>query len=111
MDFQHGINTAVNKVRQAFGDDAENPRFIETLPRIGYRFIARVDVVGANGTGSELGMQPLSYPQGKPPAGYLRKRRRLAPVAGALVALLAIAALALFSSSFSGRHTDEPRKL
>jgi DNA-binding winged helix-turn-helix (wHTH) protein len=111
VDFEHGINTAVNKVRQAFGDDAENPRFIETLPRVGYRFIARVDVVEANGTGSELGMQSLSYPRGRPPARYLQKRRNVTAVAGALIALLATAALALFSPSFSGRHTDEPRKL
>jgi DNA-binding winged helix-turn-helix (wHTH) protein len=39
VDFEHGINTAVNKLRQALGDEAENPRFIETLPRVGYRFM------------------------------------------------------------------------
>src|SRR5208283_3383612 len=45
VDFEHSINTAVNKLRAALGDDAENPRFIETLPRHGYRFIAPVEVV------------------------------------------------------------------
>jgi Tol biopolymer transport system component/DNA-binding winged helix-turn-helix (wHTH) protein len=39
VDFEHSLNTAVKKLRQAIGDTAENPRFIETLPRIGYRFL------------------------------------------------------------------------
>jgi Tol biopolymer transport system component/DNA-binding winged helix-turn-helix (wHTH) protein len=40
VDFEHGLNKAINKVREALGDDADNPRFIETLPRRGYRFLA-----------------------------------------------------------------------
>ena len=39
VDFEHGLNTAVNKVREALRDSASNPRFIETLPRRGYRFV------------------------------------------------------------------------
>ena len=39
VDFEHGLNKAINKVRDALGDDADNPRFIETLPRRGYRFL------------------------------------------------------------------------
>jgi TolB-like protein len=42
VDFDHGLNTAVNKLRTALGDSADNPRFIETLPRKGYRFIGQV---------------------------------------------------------------------
>ncbi len=42
VDFDHGLNTAVNKLRRALGDSAENPRFIETLPRKGYRFVGQV---------------------------------------------------------------------
>ena len=42
VDFEHGLNFAVNKVREALGDNRENPRYIETLPRRGYRFIAPV---------------------------------------------------------------------
>ncbi len=45
VDFEHGLNKAINKLREALGDDAENPRFIETLPRRGYRFIAPVEAV------------------------------------------------------------------
>src|SRR5438067_2610152 len=42
VDFEHGLNKAINKVREALGDVADNPRFIETLPRRGYRFLAPV---------------------------------------------------------------------
>ena len=42
VGFDEGINTTIRKLRLAFGDSAENPRFIETLPRRGYRFIAPV---------------------------------------------------------------------
>jgi cholera toxin transcriptional activator len=42
VDFDHGLNTAVNKLREVLGDSASSPRFIETLPRRGYRFIGDV---------------------------------------------------------------------
>jgi TolB-like protein/Tfp pilus assembly protein PilF len=41
VDFEHSLNAAVKRLRAALGDDAENPRFVETVPRRGYRFIAR----------------------------------------------------------------------
>ena len=40
VDFEHSLNAAVKRLRAALGDDADNPRFVETLPRRGYRFIA-----------------------------------------------------------------------
>src|SRR5262245_17246214 len=43
VDVDHNLNTAINKIREALGDSAESPRFVETLPRRGYRFIATVD--------------------------------------------------------------------
>jgi Tol biopolymer transport system component/DNA-binding winged helix-turn-helix (wHTH) protein len=43
VDFDSGLNAAVNRVREALGDSAENPRFVETLPRRGYRFIGQVE--------------------------------------------------------------------
>lgn len=45
VDFEHGLNFAINKIRESLGDDAEAPRHIETLPRRGYRFIAPVTPV------------------------------------------------------------------
>jgi len=46
VDFDHSLNTAVNKIRDVLGDSASSPRFIETLARRGYRFIATVQVEG-----------------------------------------------------------------
>ncbi len=43
VDFDHSLNIAINRIRQALDDSAENPRFVETLPRRGYRFIAPVE--------------------------------------------------------------------
>ena len=45
VDFDHGLNKAISKVREALGDSAENPRFIETVASRGYRFLADVAVV------------------------------------------------------------------
>jgi TolB-like protein/DNA-binding winged helix-turn-helix (wHTH) protein len=45
VDFDHGLNNAINRLRETLGDSAENPRFLETLPRRGYRFIAAVESV------------------------------------------------------------------
>jgi Tol biopolymer transport system component/DNA-binding winged helix-turn-helix (wHTH) protein len=42
VDFDHGLNAAVNKLREALSDSVETPRYVETLPRRGYRFVARV---------------------------------------------------------------------
>ena len=43
VDFDHGINFSINSIRRALGDTAEKPRYIETLPRRGYRFIGTVE--------------------------------------------------------------------
>src|SRR5215467_6772102 len=45
VDFDTGLNSAIKKLRDVLGDSAERPRYIETLPRRGYRFIASVDHV------------------------------------------------------------------
>jgi DNA-binding winged helix-turn-helix (wHTH) protein len=42
IDFEHGLNTCMRQVRAALNDQADGPRFIETVPRVGYRFIASV---------------------------------------------------------------------
>ena len=48
VNFEHGLNAAVKRLRQALNDSADNPRFVETLPRRGYRFIAPMQVVAAS---------------------------------------------------------------
>src|SRR5580765_1319500 len=49
VDVERNLNTAINKIREVLGDSAESPRYLETLPRRGYRFIAPVHI----GAGSE----------------------------------------------------------
>jgi len=43
VDFENGLNNAVKRIRGALGDSADSPRFVETLPRLGYRFISTID--------------------------------------------------------------------
>lgn len=61
VDYDHSLNTAVNKLREALSDSADNPRFIQTIPRRGYRFIANVDVLTNGGTKSPDG-EPKTDP-------------------------------------------------
>jgi DNA-binding winged helix-turn-helix (wHTH) protein/Tol biopolymer transport system component len=67
VDFEHGINTAVKKLRQALEDSAERPRFVETLPRIGYRFMVPVEWTN-NRSGISLlpNVVPISPPETPP---------------------------------------------
>jgi TolB-like protein/DNA-binding winged helix-turn-helix (wHTH) protein/Tfp pilus assembly protein PilF len=72
-DFDQAVNIAIAKLRSAFGDSAENPRFIETVPKHGYRFIAEVSVVDFDvhprKPEREIGIQPgtdSEHPQGAP---------------------------------------------
>jgi eukaryotic-like serine/threonine-protein kinase len=94
-DFDHAVNVAVGKLRTALGDTADNPCFIETVPRRGYRFVAKlenppVEIAPPKGPAT-------SAPPNAPPPG----RRR------ALVALLAIvvAAILVGLGVLLGRHT------
>src|ERR1700726_1149566 len=47
VDFDHGLNKTINKIRDALSDSAESPRFVETIARRGYRFLAEVQVADA----------------------------------------------------------------
>src|SRR2546426_12626919 len=59
VDFDHGLNKAINKIREALGDSAQSPRFVETVARRGYRFLAEVRVADAAPVRSpELEIQP-----------------------------------------------------
>jgi TolB-like protein/DNA-binding winged helix-turn-helix (wHTH) protein/Tfp pilus assembly protein PilF len=54
VDFDRGLNRATNRLRDSLGDEADNPRFIETLPRRGYRFIGQVEKLDEGGSAQEL---------------------------------------------------------
>jgi TolB-like protein/DNA-binding winged helix-turn-helix (wHTH) protein/lipopolysaccharide biosynthesis regulator YciM len=60
VDFEHSLNTSIKKLRQALNDSATEPRFIETLPRVGYRFIAAV--TATEESGGELAAHTLQGP-------------------------------------------------
>jgi DNA-binding winged helix-turn-helix (wHTH) protein len=55
IDFDHSLNAAVRRLREALDDNADTPRFVETLPRRGYRFVAPVEAISTEGVGSEEG--------------------------------------------------------
>jgi len=85
VDFELGVNTAVKKLRQALADPADRPKFIETLPRIGYRFLVPVEWMTENGqkvperagnsaTCSEIGVVSAAEHQGRAAPGVERER-------------------------------------
>jgi DNA-binding winged helix-turn-helix (wHTH) protein/Tol biopolymer transport system component len=110
VDFEHSLNTHIKKLRQVLDDNAEAPRYIETLPRRGYRFIASVEVVN-NGNGAlALAVNDLAQSLADcPPAPFIVTSLPVRPphdsaativparwkrfVAGAVVLTIAIAAL------------------
>ena len=77
VDFDHNLNAAINKIRELLGDSAENPRFVETIPRRGYRFIAPVQ---ANPT-ADIAEQPappdVTGSEATEPAAKIQHRRKM----------------------------------
>jgi TolB-like protein/DNA-binding winged helix-turn-helix (wHTH) protein len=65
VNFEHGLNAAVKRLRQALNDSADNPRFVETLPRRGYRFIAPMQAIAV--TGDESAVQLAAAVTEAPP--------------------------------------------
>jgi len=56
VDVNNSVNAAINRLREALGDSADSPRYVETLPRRGYRFVAPVTAVSTSDRGSGLSM-------------------------------------------------------
>ena len=104
IDFDHGLNKSMQKLRDALGDTAGSPRYIETIPRVGYRFIAPV----SNGTrppalkvDSEILQAPPPVSPAVPPpaaASAPPRSRLLLPAVGVLAVCAAAAAALYFSS-------------
>jgi TolB-like protein/DNA-binding winged helix-turn-helix (wHTH) protein/Tfp pilus assembly protein PilF len=115
-DFDQALNIAIGKLRSAFGDSAENPRFIETLPKRGYRFIADVSVVGAEARPKRPESAPGDVPARDPeptkhgaglavaPKGRLSSSHRLI-IAGALVLSFLVVSLWLFRTPSRGTRS------
>lgn len=85
VDFEQGLNAAIKRLRDVIGDSAAEPRFIETIPRRGYRFVASVEQVGQPDA-----IEPHVEPIAVPKAG----RRRWVAVTAAVLALGGVAAIA-----------------
>src|ERR1700752_2350260 len=68
VDFDHGLNKAISKIREALGDSAESPRFVETVSRRGYRFLAEVKPADtAPGTSPEPAAQAAGRREARAP--------------------------------------------
>ena len=96
VDFEHGLNAAIKRLREALGDSAENPVFIETLPRRGYRFIAPVesectDLPGTNTVKTESRSAPLQEK-------IFRRKHVFAAIAFVVLAVLAVAGYTLWKT-------------
>jgi DNA-binding winged helix-turn-helix (wHTH) protein len=93
VDFDHGVNAAMNRIREALGDSAANPRFIETVARRGYRFIASVEQVGPTEVAEAGAACPDSAPGRDPEpafAGILTTPRDLPAASRTVVETLFI---------------------
>lgn len=95
VDFDHALNTAITKIRLALGDEADSPRFVETLPRRGYRFIGPVDKPSSQA-------RPPSVPKGR--FEGLTAKARWILVGATLLALLS----GIGIWRFSRNHSEAP---
>jgi len=96
VDFEHGLNTAINKIREALNDSSDEPRYIETLPKVGYRFLAEVESTypGRANRPGPVAVLPLPVEEARtPPAS--RRRKRVMAVAAFTVVAVALVAIAL----------------
>jgi TolB-like protein/DNA-binding winged helix-turn-helix (wHTH) protein/Flp pilus assembly protein TadD len=118
VDFGHGLNKAVNKIREALGDSAESPRFIETVGRRGYRFVADVRVTDPTPVRTpKLAPQPepapdppdREHPAGSLPPVSRRVTPRVWPIS-ASVLVVVLASLAWWQRS-SGTSSPVIRSL
>jgi DNA-binding winged helix-turn-helix (wHTH) protein/tetratricopeptide (TPR) repeat protein len=102
VDFEHSLNSAIKKLRAALGDSPENSRYIETLPRVGYRFVAPVQAVSPTAPSNSLsvGADPLGVPTAETRRVSGAKGRFWSVI---LPATMAVAALGTGSYLYSHR--------
>lgn len=107
VDFDHGLHNAIGRIREVLGDSAETPRYIETLPRRGYRFIAPVEEVPATPIGvanGRNGNNGNEKPQGMAaPATATWRKGLVLILAGCGIAIAAFAASRLYSKGAAPR--------
>jgi DNA-binding winged helix-turn-helix (wHTH) protein len=97
VDFERGVNTAVKKVRQALEDSAENPKFVETLPKIGYRFIAPVEWVAKPASKHALhSVVPIAPPGPMPVLQPISPKSRWKLMSAIVLFAVAVTSTAVF---------------
>jgi len=109
VDFDHNLNTAINKIREVLRDSAESPRFVETLPRRGYRFIAQVDGssrIPASSTTAETATFSEAT-SNRRPGTYLSRSKTVTYAIAAVLVLLA----GVFFLTFRNRPSHSQRAL
>jgi TolB-like protein/DNA-binding winged helix-turn-helix (wHTH) protein/Tfp pilus assembly protein PilF len=126
VDFETGLNTAVSKLRDALSDTAEKPRFIETIPRRGYRFLVQVEQIEGKNDGQARAAAPevpmdetaavrdsvvdaASHPQET--AGITRRIRGRLAVSLAMLCLVVTTAAFLGVRQFFPRVTPAPTRV
>jgi TolB-like protein/DNA-binding winged helix-turn-helix (wHTH) protein/Tfp pilus assembly protein PilF len=113
-DFDQAVNIAIAKLRSALGDSAENPRYIETLPKRGYRFIAEVSVVEADAPTKRpepvAGELPAAGPGHQPPGAELpvAHQRRLWLTRGVITVLILVLILGILAVWLVRSHGPAP---
>jgi TolB-like protein/DNA-binding winged helix-turn-helix (wHTH) protein/Flp pilus assembly protein TadD len=108
VDFDHGLNKAMSKIREALGDSAENPRFIETVARRGYKFLADVTVVGGEQTKIAAGDVTVRPNPGPLPLGDAgtSPRRLLRFFSWRLFGVVPVLAISLSTMFYPWRHSS-----
>ena len=111
VDFDHSLNTAVMKLREALGDSTGAPLYIETIPKRGYRFIAPVEIAETSEKCLDAAKSPFPQQEGSfPPAPTAQqKHRQLAAMVSAFVVLLTAASILFFIFSPRRRAGDASR--
>jgi cholera toxin transcriptional activator len=101
VDFDHSLNTIINKLREVLGDSASSPRFIETLAKRGYRFLPAVEVVTNHGEAGSVGTlpsAPMNYPS--PSTSVLTRPEDLPPVPQGYVRVLLLLIQVMYLSFY-----------
>ena len=114
VDFDHGVNNSIKRIRDALGDSAESPRYIETLPRLGYRFVAPVETQNSADSGTTvLGSETSSSGAIRTkvkgaPRSYGIREKVLASAVVAAITLLVIISMTRVREPWLG-HRSPPR--
>jgi Tol biopolymer transport system component/DNA-binding winged helix-turn-helix (wHTH) protein len=91
VDYEHSVNTAIRKLREALGDDPDSPRFVQTIPRRGYRFVAPLNNLPVDHTAAPVSTE-----------------RRKWMIVAALPIMMAVAAAFFYYFADAGRSPEQP---